>query len=110
MAVSGMHYTNFWVWESVHSVTFSFSPTSAVAQTSLSLVAGGGIVSVGIRHYETRPHPNGPNKDFNFGWNDIGAYPGSIYDPHLTSVTAEMWVGDGDYQGGYATLNVWFLE
>jgi hypothetical protein len=104
-----MHYTNFTVDESTHSVTYSFSPTYAVAQTSLSLVAGGGECSVGIRHYETRPQPNGPNQSFNFGWNNIGGYPPSIDDHHLTSVTAHMWVGQG-IQFGQATLNVWFLE
>lgn len=114
MAVSGMHYTNFWLAGGdnggSHSVTYSFSPTYAAAQTSLSLVAGDGIVSVGIKHYETRPKPNGPNQSFNFGWNDIGGYPPSIYDPHLTSATAQMWVGQGGNQLGQATLNVWFFD
>jgi len=114
MTVSGMHYTNFWVSGgdngSSHSVTYSFSPAHAVAQTALSLVSGGGIVSVGIHHYETRPHPNGPNQSFNFGWNWIGGYPPSIHDHNLTSVTAQIWVGEGGNQDGQATLNVWFFD
>jgi len=113
MAVSGMHYTNFSIDGGdnggSHSVTYSFSPAYAAAQTSLSLVANPGICSVGIKHYETRPQANGPNKDFDFGWSDIGGYPPSIYDPHLTSVTAKMWVGQGN-QWGQATLNVWFFD
>jgi hypothetical protein len=108
-----MHYTNFWLSGGdnggSHSVTYSFSPAFAAAQTSLSLVMNPGITSVGIHHYETRPHPNGPNKDFNFGWNYIGGYPPSIDDPNLTSVTAQIWVGQGG-QAGQATLNVWFFD
>lgn len=113
MSVSGMHYSTFWLFGGddggSHSVTYSFSPTFGVAQTSLSVVADPGECSAGIPHYEIRPHANGPNQSFNFGWNYIGAYPPSIYDPNLTSVTAEIWVGQGS-QSGYATLNVWFFD
>lgn len=114
MAVTGMHYNSAWAFGGdngySYSVQYNFSPTPSVAQTSLSVVAGGGgFCTSGITQYRIRPVPNGPDQDINFGWNYIGAFPPSVNDPNMTSVTAEMQLGGGD-QSGYMTLNIWFWD
>lgn len=111
MSVTGMHYNTGWAYGGddgySYSVQYNFAPSNALAQTSLSAAIGDGLCACGIRQYRIRPVPNGPDQDINYGWNYIGAYPPSVYDLHMTSVTAELDVG-GNGQSGYMTLNVWF--
>jgi hypothetical protein len=108
MAVSGMRYHWGWAYESDWSVQYNFSPSSAVAQCPLSMADGDGLCTGGITQYRTRPHPNGPVHDRKFSWNPNFGFPPSVYDPNMTSVTAELVVGNG--QQGVMTLNVWFFS
>ena len=109
MAVTGMHFTSFFAFSGGEdafsgSVTFSFTPTFAVAQTSLSEVTGDGMSAVFIRRFERRPKPNGPNHTVH-----LGTGTPSVDDPHMTEVTAEILLFGSD-QGATATLNVWFFS
>ena len=112
MAVTGMHYNWGWAYGGDNGISWSaqynFSPGFAVAQTSLSMADGDGLVTCGITQYRKRAVPSGPDQDVNFGWNPNFGFPPSVYDPLMTSVTAELDVG-GNGQQGVMTLNVWFF-
>src|SRR6516225_9890346 len=58
--------------------------------------------------WSIRSDPNGPDQDVNFSWNSNFGYPPSVYDPNMTSVTAELDVGQD--QEGVMTLKVWFFS
>ena len=114
MSVTGVHYHtksayNTHDYLATHSVQYNFAPAYALAQTSLSAVDGGGLIVCGIRQYRIRPVHNGADQDVNFSWNYYGAYPPSVSDLNMVSVTAVLEVSGGDQCGGYMTLNVWFL-
>jgi hypothetical protein len=49
----------------------------------------------------------GADQDVNFGWDIYYGYPPSVYDPHMTSASADLEVGAN--QDGVITLNVWFF-
>jgi hypothetical protein len=108
MAVTGMHYTWGWASDNDWSVQYNFSPARAVAQVSLSQAVEQGLCAGGITQYRTKPLPNGPDHDVNFGWNPNFIYPPSVHDPQMTSVTAELVASVG--QQGTMTLNVWFFD
>ena len=113
MPVAGMHYNWGWAYGGDDgfsvSAQYNFSPAFAAAQTSLSMADGDGLCTSGITQYRIRPNPNAPDQDVNFGWDPNFGFPPSVYDPHMTSVTAELDVG-GNGQQGVMTLNVWFFD
>jgi len=108
MAVTGMHFTDFFAFSGgedafSEGVTFSFRPTFAVAQTSLSEVDGNGVSAVFIHQFETRPTPDGPKKT---------VHPGdvlSVDDSCMTEVTAEILLL-GSNQRATATFSVRFFD
>lgn len=109
-----MNYTTGWGSSgddlSTWSVTLSFPPQHAVAQTFLSSVGSwdDAAVDCGIRRYRTRPQPDGPDHVVTFDQDYIGTYPPSISDEQLTSVTAWLSVSGGG-NWGRMVLNAWFL-
>lgn len=108
MPVSGMHYNWGCATSSSWSVQYNFAPSFAVAQVSVIAFGGGGLHGGGVTQYRIRPDPNGPDQDVDFSWNSNFGYPPSVYDPNMTSVTAELDVGQD--QEGVMTLNVWFFS
>lgn len=107
MAVTGMHYNWGWGFGASWSTQYNFAPSYAAAQVSCIAFSGGGLHATGITQYLTRPDPNGPDQPVNFSWNTDFGYPPSVYDPNMTSVTAELDLGED--QEGVMTLNVWFF-
>lgn len=102
MAVQNMA----WNWGWAVSLQVNFAPTLAVAQCSLSQADGDGLCAGGITQYRTRTTPSGPDQDHNFGISG-GSYwlPPVAFDPLMTSVSAELDVGEN--QQGTMTLMVW---
>lgn len=88
------------------SMQVNFSRQLAVAMCTLSQADGEGLCAGGVTQYRTRAAVNGPDTDHNFGIHG-GTYwlPPMAFDPHMTSVSAELDVG-GDQQGTM-TLMVW---
>lgn len=109
MPVTGMWYKWMWAYGgdtgTSWSVQVNISPSYAAAQVHLSTADGEGLCSAGILDYRTRPTPTGSEVDHPIGWDpNFGRIP-SVYDPHMTSATAELDVGA--HQTGVATLDVW---
>jgi len=88
------------------SMQVNFAPTMAVAKTTLSGTNAIGLCMGGITQYRTRTQPNGPDQHHNFGWDPNFGYPPMVYDPNMTSVSAELHVR-GNRQVGVMTLMVW---
>jgi hypothetical protein len=106
MAVQNMAWSWGWAVNSSVSLQVNFAPTLAVAQCSLSQADGDGLCAGGITQYRTRTTPSGPDHDHNFGISG-GSYwlPPVAFDPLMTSVSAELDLGDN--QQGTMTLMVW---
>src|SRR5262245_24484418 len=102
-----------WSWSSVFggdsgsstSMQVNFGPTLAVAQASLSGANGDGLCMGGVTQYRTRTQPDGPDQDHDFGWDSQFGYPPIVFDPIMTSVSAQLEVGGS--QDGVMTLTVW---
>jgi hypothetical protein len=108
MAVTGMHYNWKWAINSSTSVQYNFARQSALAQVSLSVADGEGMVGCGITQYRTRATQNGPDVDHDYGWTTNYGYPPSVDATTMTSATAELYTGGGGQQGAM-TFNVWFF-
>jgi hypothetical protein len=106
MAVQNMAWNGGWAVSSSVSFQVNFAPTQAVALCSLSQADGDGLCAGGITQYVTRTQPDGPDQDHDFSIS-AGSYwlPPLAYDPLMTSVSAELDVGDN--QQGTMTLLVW---
>ncbi len=78
----------------------------AVAQVSLS-GANAGDCAWQVSHSFGGDIATGADQDVNFGWDIYYGYPPSVYDPHMTSASADLEVGAN--QDGVITLNVWFF-
>jgi hypothetical protein len=107
MAVQNMAW--FWNWGNGNgsvSMQVNFAPTMAVAQCSLSQADGDGACAGGITQYRT-PGPSGwPDWEHNFSISSETYWlPPVAYDPLMTSVSAELDLGEG--QQGTMTLMVW---
>ena len=105
MPVQNMAWNWNWAVNSSASMQVNFAPTMAVAQCTLSQADGDGLCAGGITQYVTRTQPNGQDQFHNFGVSG-GTYwlPPLAYDPLMTSVSAELDVGDS--QQGTMTLLV----
>jgi len=108
--VQGAFYN--WKWGSAGdsgasgSLQMNFRPIDALALTSLSLVAGGGLVGSGFSQYRSR-NPDGSDQDHNFAWDSTSGLPPIVRDSAMTSVTAELDLGG--HQQGVMTVLVWYL-
>jgi hypothetical protein len=98
-----------WSWNSASgssvSTQVNFAPTQAVAQCSLSQADGDGLCAGGIKQFRTRTQPDGPDQDHNFDVSNPVWLPPVVFDPIMTSVSAQLDLGQR--QQGTMTLMVW---
>jgi hypothetical protein len=115
MPVTGMYYKPVYGHTDdtgySQSVRIGFSPSYAAALTTLSNATGGGLVEIGISQYTYRPAGQAFDTTVNYG--PFQVFGGNVsvpavYDPHMTSATAEVWVGGGN-QTGAGLLTIWFF-
>ena len=93
-------------WRS-HTFEVTFAPKAASASVAMCQLYGDpGIGAIGIRLFEYRDSPSGPNKKKDFGkffWN----WPPSVYHELMTSVTFAVSVFDESSCLGSWTLDFW---
>jgi len=114
MPVQSIFFNAVWVFGGNNgldgTVTISFSPSPAVAQTSLSSIMSTGALVGGIHQYTTpNPDPTLPDLPTIFSYNPDYGLPPIVYDPNMTSVTAELGVG-GDNTQAVLTLTVYLFS
>jgi hypothetical protein len=103
-----------WAWAyggdsgAVSIMEFSFPPSKVIVHSTLSMATGGGLCTVGISHYRTRPNPNGPDQPIDFNWDPNFGFPPIIFDQHFTYAKAELTVGA--HQQGVATVTISFFD
>lgn len=101
MPIQNMAWSWNWAYDdATASMQVNFGAQMAVAQCSLSVADGEGLVAGGVTQVRTTTGTH------NFGISG-GSYwlPPMAFDPHMTGVSAELDVG-GDQQGTM-TLMVW---
>jgi hypothetical protein len=94
-----------------HTVEVNFAPKStsaSVAMCQLTLWGGDTDVAFGIKSFEYRDTPSGPNKKKNFGeWTTTGEiWTTSVYHELMTRVTFAVGIIYGDCYGGW-TIDFW---
>jgi len=91
-------------WRS-HTVEVNFAPKSTSASVAMSLLvcdSDDTYAAVGIKSFEYRDTPSGPNKKKNFG----EYWPPSVYHELMTRVTFAVGVVYGSCWGGW-TIDFW---
>ena len=74
-------------------------------KTTLGTSFADGYAGVGFPVYTIRPTPNGGDTPVAHGFNEYFDYPPNIWDPNLSSVTAELDLG-GNLQSASFVGNV----
>jgi hypothetical protein len=102
MAIQSTFFTKIWgsangYWSG--SVEINFPPQSAQAAVSISQTIGDGRSALGIRSFEFRDTPGGPNKTKSFS-DFFWSWPPSASHKLMTRVTFGIDLYDNDCVGG----------